>query len=278
MVMPEFDLSPVEMYATQTGQSVEERRYPLLYMALIATRKPGYYLWNVFLPTLLLSLMALSVFVVSSGDTSDRLGVILTLVLTSVAFKFVVAQSLPKIPYNTVLDWCVCRCQPSLRPILLIYALRSDEPVYQVRTRLVHAPLARGGGERDRIFAPRVTGSIVRASLDILADASVRRLAPWGGCLCAHNSALHHLRCRPRVWSRQAAESVGIGARAQAYGLAHVSKLKASPSSLPREAAPSCSYPRVVSRRLGLTMLYTPCLNSALYTILWRLRQSYVIF
>ena len=58
-------------------------------------------------PQLLLTLMSLSVFAVPTGDVADRLSVILTLVLTSVAFKFVMAQSLPKIPYNTALDWYV---------------------------------------------------------------------------------------------------------------------------------------------------------------------------
>ena len=40
---------------------------------------------------------------VSPAETADRLSVTLTLLLTSVAFKFVVSQSLPQISYLTYL-------------------------------------------------------------------------------------------------------------------------------------------------------------------------------
>ena len=102
MSSPEFELQTAKFLAART-----QRGYPLLYMAVIARRRPGYYVWNVFFPTLLLTLMAAAIFSVPASDAAGRLGLILTLVLTSVAFKFVVAQSLPKIPYNTCLDWYV---------------------------------------------------------------------------------------------------------------------------------------------------------------------------
>lgn len=70
----------------------------------MATRRHGYYLWNVFLPTFLLTILAGTTYAVPRVNVAERLGVVLTLLLTSVAFKFVVAQGLPKISYNTCLD------------------------------------------------------------------------------------------------------------------------------------------------------------------------------
>ena len=105
MSSPEFELRSIDFFRTRSEGTLI--RYPLLYIAVIARRRPGYYVWNTFVPTLLLTLMAASIFTVPASDAAGRLGLILTLVLTSVAFKFVVSQSLPKIPYNTSLDWYV---------------------------------------------------------------------------------------------------------------------------------------------------------------------------
>jgi len=109
MVLPEFLMSPVQFCVARTGGHTDlvSLSYPLLYMGVVAKRRHGYYSWNVFLPTLLLTAMAISTFAVPATDVADRLSVILTLVLTAVAFKFVVSQSLPNIPYNTFLDWYV---------------------------------------------------------------------------------------------------------------------------------------------------------------------------
>lgn len=130
MVLPEFRMSTVQFCEASTanlktattgtgsgtgsgsgtggaGAGAGKDGYALLYMGVIATRFHGYYTWNVFLPTFLLTLMSVTTFAVPVGDVADRLSVILTLVLTSVAFKFVVAQGLPKISYNTCLDYYV---------------------------------------------------------------------------------------------------------------------------------------------------------------------------
>jgi len=78
--------------------------YSLLYTGVVVSRNYVYYEWNVFLPIFLITLMSVTTFLVPLEDVADRCGVILTLLLTSVAFKFVVGQDLPKISYNTYLD------------------------------------------------------------------------------------------------------------------------------------------------------------------------------
>jgi hypothetical protein len=71
-------------------------------------RKTGYYISNVILPICVLTLLSpLSCFLNDDGTslgTADRLGITLTLLLTAVAYKFVVASSLPTVSYLTILD------------------------------------------------------------------------------------------------------------------------------------------------------------------------------
>ena len=50
-------------------------------------------------------------FSVDISSPEDRLSVTLTLLLTSVAFKFVVSQSLPNVSYLTCLVSCFTRCR-----------------------------------------------------------------------------------------------------------------------------------------------------------------------
>ena len=88
-------------------------QYPRFRFVMYLTRKSGYYMSNVCIPIMIISALSL----ISCGinedgtrlQTSDRLGITLTLLLTGVAYKFVVASSLPQLSYLTLLDsyvWC----------------------------------------------------------------------------------------------------------------------------------------------------------------------------
>ncbi len=52
----------------------------------------------------MITAMTLTSFIIPSNSLADRMSVNLTLLLTAVAFKFVVSQSLPHISYLTLLD------------------------------------------------------------------------------------------------------------------------------------------------------------------------------
>jgi len=104
MVLNEFNkMSEIEFCRARTMRKYG-RGYPLLYTGVVVHRNYGHYTWNVFLPIFLITIMSVTTFVVPLEEVADRCGVILTLLLTSVAFKFVVGQDLPKISYNTYLD------------------------------------------------------------------------------------------------------------------------------------------------------------------------------
>lgn len=100
-VMTDFDLSGPFM---RKEIDAEMRRYPLIHVYCIGQRRAAYYLWNIAVPNFLLSALVFTSFAIAKEDLADRLSVTLTLVLTSVAFKYMVAQELPKISYLTLLD------------------------------------------------------------------------------------------------------------------------------------------------------------------------------
>jgi hypothetical protein len=65
-------------------------------------RDSSYYVTNVILPVFLI--IAISAVCFAIPDLGDRMQVVLTLLLTVVAFKFVITQDLPATPYMTYLD------------------------------------------------------------------------------------------------------------------------------------------------------------------------------
>jgi len=89
---------------SDASQSATGARYSRAYLALMVTRRPGYYLWNVFFMVFVLGSLSFTAYAVPAGEVADRLSVLLTLVLSVVAFKYVLAQALPAISYLTMLD------------------------------------------------------------------------------------------------------------------------------------------------------------------------------
>ena len=89
--------------------------YPRIVFTLTLRRQYGYYVTNVAAPIgVLTALTALTVGCIepdgSRMGTADRLGLTFTLMLTAVAYKFVVASSLPQVSYQTYLDVYVLLC------------------------------------------------------------------------------------------------------------------------------------------------------------------------
>jgi hypothetical protein len=87
-----------------SSQSISGARYPRVHIALTASRKPQYYMWNIYVMLLILGSLSFTTFSVDVEETGDRLGIMLTLVLALIAFKLVLAQQLPSISYLTMMD------------------------------------------------------------------------------------------------------------------------------------------------------------------------------
>lgn len=74
---------------------------------LTIARFASYYLQNVVAVMFCLSMLSLVSFAMDVSDLGSRVSTCLTLLLTKVAFKFILAGSLPKVPYNTLIDYFV---------------------------------------------------------------------------------------------------------------------------------------------------------------------------
>jgi len=70
-------------------------------------RLSWFYVQNIVAAMLFISSLALISFVMEVTDLGSRVSTCLTVVLTVVAFKFIVTSSLPKVPYNTCIDYYI---------------------------------------------------------------------------------------------------------------------------------------------------------------------------
>ena len=74
---------------------------------LIVERLPGYYVWNVFLPLILIVFMAWTVFWIDPEHFGPQVGVSTAAALTLIAFLLTTRQLLPKVEYLTRADYVV---------------------------------------------------------------------------------------------------------------------------------------------------------------------------
>jgi len=86
------------------GTSTSLCRYNSAYLIHTVQRYPGYYLFNLYLPTFLISTFALSVFAFTADQFDGRSNIIVTVLLTVVAFKQSIKQQVPILPYITYVD------------------------------------------------------------------------------------------------------------------------------------------------------------------------------
>ena len=70
-------------------------------------RRPNYYILNIWSLLMVFSLLALTTFALDPTDIGSRQSSLLTLLFVELAAKFAFADSLPKLPYLTTLDYKV---------------------------------------------------------------------------------------------------------------------------------------------------------------------------
>jgi hypothetical protein len=88
-----------EMKDSPQGGDVERAVF-----SVVVTRRWGFYLWKVFVPLLIMALIPMLVFWIDVKEFDWLLKIPMTMLLSTVAFEFVVARDLPKIGYMTLLD------------------------------------------------------------------------------------------------------------------------------------------------------------------------------
>jgi hypothetical protein len=71
---------------------------------LTATRRSGFYVWKIFLPLIMITLIPMVVFWIDVKEFDWILKIPMTMLLSMVAFQFTITRDLPRIGYITFLD------------------------------------------------------------------------------------------------------------------------------------------------------------------------------
>ena len=86
-------------------EPTENRRFDRMIVSVIAKRLPGYYIWQVMFPLFIIIISSFFIFWIK--EFSTQISIAFTLMLTVVAFNFYSASILPKLPYNTFIEYVI---------------------------------------------------------------------------------------------------------------------------------------------------------------------------
>jgi len=89
---------------TQKSDSATGAQYCRAYIAIPLSRRSKFVGMNVMFIMTLIGFFSFATYAIEPSDLGDRQSVVLTLVLTTVAFKYVTMSMLPEIPYLTMID------------------------------------------------------------------------------------------------------------------------------------------------------------------------------
>jgi len=89
---------------TRFGLTGESKQQAYVMCRANVARKIGYYVTNIFITSFLIVGLVFTTFATSYENSSSRVASVLTLILTSVAYRFSIAGTLPRISYLTTVD------------------------------------------------------------------------------------------------------------------------------------------------------------------------------
>lgn len=93
----------VQARAFQTAPGAPEN--PGIILTVPATRRMTYYAIQVLIPLVAIVMMAYAVFWIAPTVVPTRVGVVVTTMLTLIAYRFMLANHVPRLSYLTRLDW-----------------------------------------------------------------------------------------------------------------------------------------------------------------------------
>ncbi len=107
LTLIEWNIHPTLIEFGETDPALSKsgnKAYPLFVIRIKVERRWQFYIQRIVLILAALSLSSLTAYAVDVGDVADRLGIDFTLLLTVVAFQQTVTDSLPVLPFVTVMD------------------------------------------------------------------------------------------------------------------------------------------------------------------------------
>jgi len=102
--MAEWQLLGIQSEVRTSHESTGGASFSQVLFSIGIKRQVGYYLWKILLPVFTLVVLSWIVFWMSSENLSRRASITSTTLLTVIAYQFIIASSLPHLPYLTVLD------------------------------------------------------------------------------------------------------------------------------------------------------------------------------
>ena len=102
--MPEWKIRSVESSVGSRKEVRDRAPFSEFLLRIEVARKPGYYIWKLVLPLVLLVCVSWIVFWLTDWLVNGRLGMAFRGVLIVVAYQFVISGSLPKVSYLTLMD------------------------------------------------------------------------------------------------------------------------------------------------------------------------------
>ncbi len=102
--LPEWEIGEGEAQIKQNQEVRSGVPFSKFLMQIKLIRKPGFYLWKVIIPLMILVIISWSVFWMSEESLADRISFSLTGILTVVAYQFLISENLPNISYLTLMD------------------------------------------------------------------------------------------------------------------------------------------------------------------------------
>ncbi len=102
--LPEWDIGDLQTEIKKTQEVRSKAPFDKFLMQIKLVRKPGFYLWKVIIPLIILVIISWSVFWMSEESLADRISFSLTGILTVVAYQFLISENLPNISYLTLMD------------------------------------------------------------------------------------------------------------------------------------------------------------------------------
>jgi hypothetical protein len=102
--LPDWYILDINQRVASDDRNPDKRGYSIYTFDIHVKRKAGYYVWNVFLPLMFITLLAWGVFFVPPDDLQTRTGVSVTALLTAIAFSIVISGTRPRVSYLTFMD------------------------------------------------------------------------------------------------------------------------------------------------------------------------------
>ena len=102
--LPEWEIGDLKTNIEKTQEVRSTVPFDKFLMQIQLVRKPGFYLWKVIIPLIILVIISWSVFWMSEESLADRISFSMTGILTVVAYQFLISENLPNISYLTLMD------------------------------------------------------------------------------------------------------------------------------------------------------------------------------